>query len=118
MSDNTELADLKARFQQATANLTIHEASRASLQQRLVDAAIPLGLLAYFGPIAAVGQDSSTGNHVVGYSDTASNITYYSAWPRWAFELAQAALLAGKEVGVVASGIPVGPNLVSALIFS
>lgn len=117
MSSNTELADLTTRFQQATAELIIHEGNRESLQQRLSDAATPLGLYAGTGPIVAVGR-ATPSDHVVGYWDTAANTIYYSDWPRWAFELAQAALLAGKEVGVVANGVPVGPNLVTVLINS
>ncbi len=117
MSGNIELADLTTRFQRATAELTIHEGSRESLQQRLSDAAIPLGLSVSTGPIVAVGR-ATPSDHVVGYWDTAANTIYYSDWPRWAFRLAQAALLAGKEVGVVANGAPVGPNLVTVMINS
>ena len=56
MSGSTELADLTARLQQATAELTIREVSGASLQVRLVEAAIPLGMSVYLGRSRSPGR--------------------------------------------------------------
>lgn len=50
--------------------------------------------------------------------DPATNTGYSSDCPQWAFELAQAALLAGKKVLLVANGNPFGSNLVTVLILS
>jgi hypothetical protein len=43
---------------------------------------------------------------------------YSSEWPQWAFELAKAALLTGKQVWVLANGDPFGSNLVTVLILN
>ena len=117
MSGSTELADLTARLQQATAELTIREVSGASLQVRLVEAAIPLGMSVYLGTIAFAGQDAA-GSYQVQVDDPATNTGYLSDCPQWAFEPAQAALLAGRKVLLVATGNPFGSNLVTVLILS
>jgi hypothetical protein len=54
----------------------------------------------------------------VQFNDTSSNTGYSSAWPQWAFELAKDALLAGKDVWVIANGDPFGSNLLDVLILS
>jgi hypothetical protein len=117
MSVTSDIADLAAKFQQATAELTIPDVSRAGLRERLANAAGPLGVSVYAGTIANVGQNSGGGNQVQ-FDDAATNTGYVSAWPQWAFGLAEAALLAGKEVLVVANGVPFGSNLLSVLILS
>ena len=58
----------------------------------------------------------SVGGYQVGFTDAATNSGYYSAWPQWAFGLAQAALLAGKDVQLVANGLPFGSNLLNVTI--
>jgi hypothetical protein len=115
MSVTSDVADLAAKFQQATAELTIRDVSRAGLQQHLSNVAGPLGLSIYIGTIGNVGLNSSGGDQVQ-FDDSATNTGYASAWPQWAFGLAQAALLAGKEVLLVANGAPFGSNLLNVLI--
>jgi len=117
MSAASDFTDLAAKFQQATAELTIPDVSRARLREHLVNAAGPLGISVYVGTIANVGQNSSGGNQVQ-FDDPATNTGYASAWPPWAFGLAQPALLAGKEVLLVANGLPFGFNLLDVLILS
>ena len=112
-----EVAELAAKFQQATAELTIPNVSRARLQDRLTVAVSPLGISVYLGTIANLGGDASGGNQVQ-FDDTASNTGYASAWPPWAFGLAQVALLTGKKVLLAAHGDPFGANLLSVLILS
>lgn len=117
MSVTSDTADLTAKFQQAIGELTIQDPNPVRLQQRLTDAAASLGLFASVGTIAFAGQDSS-GNYQVQFNDTRSNTGYSSAWPQWAFELAKDALLAGKDVWVIANEYPFGPNLLDVLILS
>lgn len=117
MSVTSEAAELAAKFQQATTELKIPGASRASLQEHLANAAGPLGISVYLGTIANIGENSSGGNQVQ-FNDQASNTGYVSQWPGWAFGLAQSALLGGKEVLVVANGDPFGSNLLSVLILA
>ena len=117
MSVTSDAADLAAKFQHATAELTIRDVSRAEVRQRLSDAADPLGLSVYVGTIANVGLNSGGGDQVQ-FDDQATNTGYVSEWPQWAFGLAQAALLAGKEVLLVANGDPFGSNLLNVLILS
>jgi hypothetical protein len=117
MSVTSDVADLAAKFQQATAELTIPDVSRDRLWEHLANAAGPLGVSVYVGTIAFAGQDSG-GGYPVQFDDTATNTGYSSAWPQWAAGPAQAALLAGKEVLLVANGIPFGYNLLDVLILS
>ena len=117
MSVTSDTAGLAAKFQQATAELTIPDVSRARLREQLANAASPLGVSVYTGTIANVGQNSGGGNQVQ-FNDSATNTGYGSAWPQWAFGLAEAALLAGKEVLLVANGVPFGSNLLNVLILS
>ncbi len=117
MSVTNDAADLAAKFQQATAELTIPDVSRASLRDQLADAAGHLGISVYVGTIANVGQNSGGGNRVQ-FDDPARDTGYASAWPQWAFGLAQAALLTGRKVLLVADGVPFGPTLLTVLILS
>jgi hypothetical protein len=117
MSVTSDVADLATKFRQATAELTIRNVSQAGLRQHLSDAAGPLGLSVYVGTIANVGLNSGGGDQVQ-FDDPATNTGYVSEWPQWAFGLAQAALLAGKEVLLVANGDPFGSNLLNVLILS
>jgi hypothetical protein len=117
MSVTSDVADLAAKFQQATAELTIPDVSRAKLREQLANAASPLGISVYVGTIANVGQNSGGGNQVQ-FDDQATNTGYVSTWPQWAFGLAEAALLAGKEVLLVANGTPFGSNLLNVLILA
>jgi hypothetical protein len=117
MSATSDVADLAAKFQQATAELTIPDVRRARLRDQLANAAGPLGISVYEGTIANVGENSSGGNQVQ-FNDPATNTGYGSAWPQWALGLAQAALLAGKEVLLVANGLPFGSNLLTVLILA
>jgi hypothetical protein len=117
MSVTSDTADLTAKFQRAIGELTIQDPNPVRLQQRLATAAAPLGISVYTGTIAFAGQDSS-GIYQVQFNDTNSNTGYSSAWPQWAFELAKDALLAGKEVWVIANGDPFGTNLLDVFILS
>jgi len=117
MSVNSELAGLTARVQQATANLTIRDVGRPRLPQHLLDVAAQVGAQAFVGTIALVGQDSG-GNYEVQFNDTNANIGYASDWPLWAFELAKTAMLASKQVLLLANGDPFGFNLVSVAILA
>jgi hypothetical protein len=117
MSVTSDAADLAAKFQQATAELTIPDVSRGKLREQLANAASPLGISVYVGTIANVGQNSGGGNQVQ-FDDQATNTGYVSTWPQWAFGLAEAALLAGKEVLLVANGTPFGSNLLNVLILA
>jgi hypothetical protein len=117
MSVTSDVADLAAKFQQATAELTIPDVRHARLRDQLANAAGPLGVSVYEGTIANVGENSSGGNQVQ-FNDLATNTGYGSSWPPWALGLAQAALLAGKEVLLVANGLPFGSNLLSVLILA
>jgi hypothetical protein len=117
VSVTSDIAGLAVKFQQATAELTIPDVSRARLREQLANAAGPLGVSVYVGTIATVGQNSGGGNQVQ-FDDPATNTGYDSAWPQWAFGLAEAALLAGKEVLLVANGVPFGSNLLNVLILS
>ena len=117
MSVTSDLADLAAKFQQGTAELTIPGVSRARLREQLANAAGPLGISVYVGTIANVGQNSGGGNQVQ-FDDPSTNTGYASAWPQWAFGLAKSALLAGKEVLLVTNGVPFGSNLINVLILS
>jgi hypothetical protein len=117
MSVTSDVADLMARVQQATGEMKILNATRAQLRERLTDAASPLGISVYVGTIATAGEYSD-GSYWVQFDDTSTNSGYASAWPQWAFELAQSALLAGKEVLLLANGDPFGSNLVLVLLMS
>jgi hypothetical protein len=117
MSVTSDTADLTAKFGKAIGELTIQDPNPARLQQRLASAAAPLGISVYVGTIAFAGQDSS-GNYQVQFNDTSSNTGYSSTWPQWAFELAKDALLAGKDVWVIANGNPFGFNLLDVFILS
>ena len=112
-----DVAALAAKFQQATAELTIPDVNRGRLRDHLATAVGPLGVSVYVGTIANVGGDSSGGNQVQ-FDDPATNTGYASAWPHWAFGLAQVALLTGKKVLLAASGDPFGANLLSVRILS
>jgi hypothetical protein len=113
-----EVTDLAAKFQQAFGELTIPDVSRDSLREQLANAAGPLGVMHYGGTIAAVGESAPGGNYLVQFNDAITNSAYYSAWPQWAYGLAQAALLADKDVMLVANGLPFGSNLIAMLIAS
>jgi hypothetical protein len=117
MSITSEVTGLAAKFQQAVAELTIPDVSQDQLREQLANAAGPLGLSVYIGTIANVGENSAGGNQVQ-FDDPSTNTGYASAWPQWAFGLAQAALLAGKDVLLVANGLPFGSNLLNVLILS
>ena len=112
-----DVAALAAKFQQATAELTIPDVNRGRLRDHLATAVGPLGVSVYVGTIANVGGDFSGGNQVQ-FDDPATNTGYASAWPHWAFGLAQVALLTGKKVLLAASGDPFGANLLSVRILS
>ena len=112
-----DVAELAVKFQQATAELTIPNVSRARLRDHLAIAVGPLGISVYVGTIANVGGDFSGGNQVQ-FDDPATNTGYASAWPAWAFALAQVALLTGKKVLLAASGDPFGANQLSVRILS
>jgi hypothetical protein len=117
MSVTSEVAGLAARFQQATAELTIPGVSQDRLREQLANAADPLDLSVYTGTIYSVGENS-VGGYEVFFTDTATNNGYYDLWPQWAFGLAQAALQAGKDVQLVANGLPFGANLTNVAILS
>jgi hypothetical protein len=117
MGERSALAELSARFEQATAELTIPDVSGPATSRRLTDIAAQAGLGSFFGTIAFVGE-SSSGSFEVQFNDTGTNTGYSSTWPQWAFELAKAALLGGKHVLVLANGDPFGSNLVSVLVFA
>ena len=117
MSVTSDIGGLAAKFQQATAELTIPDVSRARLREQLANAAGPLGISVYVGTIANAGQNSGGGNQVQ-FDDPATNTEYASAWPPWAFGLAQVALLTGKKVMLAAHGDPPGGNLLSVLTLS
>jgi hypothetical protein len=112
-----DVAELATKFQQATAELTIPNVSRARLLDRLAVAVGPLGVSVYVGTIANLGGDSSGGSQVQ-FDDIATNTGYASAWPSWAVGLAQVALLTGKKVLLAARGDPFGANLLSVRILS
>ena len=112
-----DVAALAAKFQQAIAELTIPDVNRGRLRDHLATAVGPLGVSVYVGTIANVGGDFSGGNQVQ-FDDPATNTGYASAWPHWAFGLAQVALLTGKKVLLAASGDPFGANLLSVRILS
>jgi hypothetical protein len=118
MAATSDVTDLAAKFQQAFAELTIPDVSRDRLREQLANAAGPLGIMHYGGTIAAVGESAPGGNYLVQFNDLITNSAYSSAWPPWAYGLAQAALLAGKGVIVVANGLPFGSNLVALFIAS
>ncbi len=90
---------------------------RPQLPQHLLDVAAQVGAQAFVGTIALAGQDSS-GNYEVQFNDTNANIGYASEWPQWAFELAKTALLASKQVLLLAGGDPFGFNLASVAILA
>jgi hypothetical protein len=117
MSVASDTADLAARFQRATAELTIPGPGRAQVRDQLANIAGPLGISVYVGTIANVGLNASGGNQVQ-FDDPATNTGYVSQWPQWAFGLAEAALLGGKEVLLVANGDPFGSNLIDVLILA
>ena len=117
MSVTSDVTGLAAQFQQAIAELRIPSVSRDGSREQLAKAAGPLGLSVYVGTIANVGENSVGGNQVQ-FDDPSTNTGYVSAWPQWAFGLAQSALLASKDVLLVASGLPFGSNLLSVLILS
>jgi hypothetical protein len=118
MSATSKVTGIKAaRFQQATAELTIPGGGRDRLREKLANAADPLGMSIYTGTIYSVGE-SSASRFSVYFIDTATKIGYYDLWPQWAFGLAQAALLAGKDVQLVANGVPFGANLLNVAILS
>jgi hypothetical protein len=117
VSVTSDTADLAVKFQQATAELTIRDTGRTQVRDHLANAAGPLGISVYVGTIANIGLNASSGNQVQ-FDDPATNTGYVSEWPQWAFGLAQAALLAGKEVLLVANGDPFGANLVDVLILA
>lgn len=117
MSVTTDTADLAVKLQQATAALTIHHTGRAQVRDHLANVAGPLGISVYVGTIASIGLNASGGSQAQ-FVDPATNTGYDSQWPPWAFGLAQAALLGGKEVVLAANGDPFGANLVAALILA
>ena len=97
MSVTSDTADLAVKFQQATAELTIRDTGRAQVRDHWT-------------------WDRSLAR--LQFDDPATNTGYVSEWPQWAFGLAQAALLGGKEVLLVANGDPFGANLVDVLILA
>ena len=81
--------------------------------QHIANALTNLAVDSYIGTVAFAGQNS-TGGYQVQFNT--SNSGYSSTWPQWAFELAKSALLSGKQLWVIANGLPFGSNLLTVLI--
>jgi hypothetical protein len=82
--------DETSRFEQLVADLKIPSGDLTSVPQQLADAIAQAGLEASTGTIAFARKHSS-GDYPGEFND--QNGGFSPSWPRWAFELAKAALL-------------------------
>lgn len=82
--------DETGRFKQLLAELKIPSGDLTGVPQQLADVVAQAGFEASTGAIAAAGQHSG-GDDSVAFNN--QNSGFSSTWPRWAFELAKAALL-------------------------
>jgi len=71
----------------------------------------------YTGTIVTAGLWAN-GTNQVEFHDPATNLGYASSWPKWAFDLAKAALLSSKRVLIYSDGEPSGNNLAAVLIIN
>ena len=82
--------DQTSRFQQLLAELKIPSGDLSGVPQQLADAVAEARFAAGTGTIAAAGQHLG-GDYSLEFNN--QNGGSSSTWPRWAFELAKAALL-------------------------
>jgi hypothetical protein len=82
----------------------------------LAAAAAAAGFTSLIGTIVLAGRYASGSTWVQFNAD--SDGGYASAWPEWAFGIAEEALLAGKKVWVLSNGDPFGSNLTSVLLYA
>jgi hypothetical protein len=100
------------------AKLPVTLAAPSELVAQLAAIAARLDIQAFTGRIAAVGQFTAEypygGWLYVTFADDGGNGggAYASQWPQWAFNLAQTALVSGRNVFLVANGEPIGDNLI------
>jgi hypothetical protein len=113
--NNSELAGMARALEDASANLSGTSATESGFRQRS-ELAKQLGVSAYTGSIDHAGRSRS--GRVSVQFNVHKGAGYDSNWPRWAYELAKAALLHNKRVWVFAKGDPVGDNLVEVHILA
>jgi hypothetical protein len=101
--------------------LQLPEDADAALIDKLtegVDAQLgAAAVMSYIGRPAYVGRNAS-GGWPVRFNDERGNTAYSSAWPEWAYEVANTALVTGKKLWVIANGDPFGSNLITVLILA
>ena len=117
MSVKSQVDGKAVRFPDAISEQQIPRGSRDGLREQLATVEDTLDESMYTGTIYYVSAGSD-GDHQVMFIDTATNNGYGSTWPQWAFGLAQAALVGGKDVWLVANGDPFGSNLVYVSVLS
>ena len=110
---NSELAEMTQALENAFATLYSTSVAEPGRMQ-LSELADQVGLNAFVGRIAHVGQNS-IGTFFVNFVVENVNGTtdvYASSWPGWGFELAKAAFLRDiRRVLVLCNGDPLGENL-------
>jgi hypothetical protein len=100
------------------AALPVTVAAPSELVAQMAAIAARLDSEAFTGRIAAVGQFTAEypygGGLYVIFADDGGNggRAYASESPQWAFNLAQTALVSGKNVALIANGDPIGDNLI------
>jgi hypothetical protein len=108
-----QLRHLQKQLDQALEKAMAPDITLEKQEEKLASAASSLGIQHYTGRILQIGRYSSGSDYVWFAWD---NSNYGSPWPKWAFELAQSALLYRKKVIVFANGQPTGSNLMCVIV--
>jgi hypothetical protein len=97
----------------AMGNMTFENADLGAQLEQLRETLSPAGVI-NLGSIYCAGRLSS-GDAFVEVSVGSPPIGYFSIWPEWAYEIAKDALLFNKQVVLMYSDAPIGPNLQMAI---
>lgn len=111
-----EMAELVQEVEKSLADRMTFGLSDQQHFQQVAGLLAPALINSYVGNVAFAGQTSSGSFQVQFNADGGSG--YSSAWPQWAFNQAQSALLGNKKLWVIANGSPFGSNLLTVLILS
>ena len=110
---NDEIDETTQALEKAIANLSSTSVTEPGLMQ-LPELAAQVGAHFQIGRILLAGQVRNGTFWVQFNIDEGGG--FASIWPRWAFELAKAALLSNKMVGVFSKGDPVGWKLLQVIL--
>jgi hypothetical protein len=110
-----QLAELQKQVDAKFERVKVTDFGDGPKFQNIANALDTLAVDSYIGTVAFAGENSS-GIYQVQFNT--GNSGYSSSWPQWGFDQAKSALLSGKQLWVIANGLPFGSNLLTVLILA